>query len=124
MSRKSCANLGKSDKWKKRTVIFHSKQYSNKKNSHKQGEKWSVFVFIKNTHTFYSLPLYPNNCCKYLCSMSRLSQISLSAKIINVCVKNLSVYPNESVLKHLFDSVLDESHIFLRCLNTVIARFS
>ena len=68
---------------------------------------------VKSTHTFYSLLLYPNNCCKYLCSMSRLSQISLNqGKIRNVCAKNLSV-KLKSVAKRLFDSVLAKNQIFL-----------
>ena len=103
-----------SDKWKERTVIFHSTSsteinYKQQalKNSYKQG--CSAFVFmkiksnfnfafvlherplqrlsVKNTHTFYSLPLYPNNRCKYLCSMSKLTQRSLNAKIRNVYAK-------------------------------------
>ena len=72
-----------------------------------------TFFAVKNTHTFYSLPLYPNNCCNYLCPMSRLSQISLNAKIRNIYAKSLSVMPTKSVAKCLFDSVLAKNQIFL-----------
>ena len=53
---------------------------------------------MKNTHIFHSLPLSPIAVSIFVCSLSRLSQISLSAKIRNVCAKNLSVtiaYANE-----------------------------
>ena len=60
---------------------------------------------VKNTHILLFAAI--SNCCKYLCSLSRLSQISLNAKIRNVCAKNTSV------AKRLFDSVLAKNQIFV-----------
>ena len=44
---------------------------------------------VKNTRAFHFLPLYPIVVSKLICvcSLSRLSQISLNAKITNVCEK-------------------------------------
>ena len=44
---------------------------------------------VKNTHTFYSLPLYPIVLSICVCALLGLSQIF--AKIRNICEKNLSV---------------------------------
>ena len=61
---------------------------------------------MKNTQTFHSLPVYPIvvlSIC--VCSLSRLSQISLNAKIRNVCEKKV-VYANERVSRNVCLTIL------------------
>ena len=85
------------------------------KNSHKQANKMFCVSFVlmklkshfigfpderslqrlsvKNTRTFHSLPLYPIVVCICVCSLSRLSQIGLNAKIRNVCELSFLLAP-------------------------------
>ena len=90
-------------------LIVNTKQTNKQTNKHKKANKMSCVSFVlmklkshfigfsderslqrlsgKNTRAFHSLPLYLIVVSICVCSLSRLSQISLNAKIRNVCEK-------------------------------------